>query len=87
VLSFLVEQAGLDAAAAYSTFNMGAGYAVYCRAGEAAAVVAIAGRLGLHAIVAGEVQPGPRRVILEPLGVEFEGDRLELNVDAGSPSG
>ncbi len=29
VLSFLVEQAGMDAQAAYSTFNMGAGFALY----------------------------------------------------------
>ncbi len=36
VLSFLVEQAGMDAQAAYSTFNMGAGFAVYCAPGGAA---------------------------------------------------
>ena len=30
VLSFLVAQAGLDPHAAYSTFNMGSGYALYC---------------------------------------------------------
>ncbi len=34
VLSFLVEHAGMDAQAAYSTFNMGAGFALYCRAGR-----------------------------------------------------
>src|SRR6185437_16736093 len=33
VLAFLAEQAGLDAHAAYSTFNMGAGFAIYCAAG------------------------------------------------------
>src|SRR4051812_14395144 len=39
VLAFLVEQAGLDLAAAYSTFNMGAGYALYCRPGAGPAIV------------------------------------------------
>jgi phosphoribosylformylglycinamidine cyclo-ligase len=34
VLAFLVERAGLAPREAYSTFNMGAGYAVYCAAGS-----------------------------------------------------
>ena len=34
VLAFLVEQAGLDRHAAYSTFNMGSGYAIYCSGGS-----------------------------------------------------
>ena len=42
VLAFLVERAGLDAHAAYSTFNMGAGFAVYCAAGSGEDVVAVA---------------------------------------------
>ena len=81
VLTFMAEQAGLDAAAAYSTFNMGAGFAVYCAAGSGAAVVAAAAELGLAAIVAGEVEEGPRRVLLEPVGVSLGGDRLELSVN------
>jgi phosphoribosylformylglycinamidine cyclo-ligase len=78
VLGFLVEQAGLDAHAAYSTFNMGAGYALYCAAGAGEAVVAIARRLGLGALIAGRVEQGPRQVILEPVGVRFAGEELEL---------
>ncbi len=42
VLSFLVEQAGMDAQAAYSTFNMGSGYALYCAAGAGETIVRIA---------------------------------------------
>ncbi|MGO9489992.1 MAG: AIR synthase-related protein [Solirubrobacteraceae bacterium] len=78
VLGFLVEQAGLDPAAAYSTFNMGSGFAVYCAAGAGQAVAASAGSLGLHALVAGRVEEGPRRVLLDPIGVGFDGERLEL---------
>ncbi len=81
VLSFLVEQAGMDAQAAYSTFNMGSGYAVYCRAGDGEKIVATAARLGLDALLAGRVEEGPRQVVLEPVGVRFAGDRLELSVD------
>lgn len=29
--------------------------------------------------IAGHVEEGPRRVILEPVGVRFEGDELELS--------
>jgi phosphoribosylformylglycinamidine cyclo-ligase len=79
VLGFLVEHAGLDAQAAYSTFNMGSGYALYCAAGEGAQIVSMAARLGLDALVAGRVEDGEREVVLEPLGVRFAGERLELS--------
>ncbi len=79
VLSFLVEHAGMDAQAAYSTFNMGAGYALYCRAGAGERIVATAASLGLHAILAGRVEEGPRQVVLEPVDVRFAGERLELS--------
>jgi phosphoribosylformylglycinamidine cyclo-ligase len=78
VLSFLVEQARLDAHAAYSTFNMGSGYALYCAPGAGDRVVAIAERLGLSALVAGRVEEGPRQVILEPVHVHFAGEELDL---------
>jgi phosphoribosylaminoimidazole (AIR) synthetase len=78
VLAFLVDQAGLSPDAAYSTFNMGCGFAVYCAAGSGSSVVEQAARLGLSADVAGTVTDGPRRVVLAPLGVTFEGDELDL---------
>jgi phosphoribosylformylglycinamidine cyclo-ligase len=79
VLSFLVREAALDPQAAYSTFNMGSGYALYCPHGEGERVVAAASVLGLGAIVAGRVEEGPRQVILEPVGVRFDGSQLELS--------
>jgi phosphoribosylformylglycinamidine cyclo-ligase len=79
VLSFLVEQARMDAQAAYSTFNMGAGFALYCSPGAGAGIVATAERLGLGALLAGRVEEGPREVVLEPVGVCFAGERLELS--------
>ena len=83
VLAFLADKAGLDAHAAYSTFNMGSGYAVYCAGGSGEEVVAIARRLGLQALVAGSVEDGPRRVIVEPIGVLYDGSELEF---AASPA-
>jgi phosphoribosylformylglycinamidine cyclo-ligase len=79
VLSFIVEAAGLDAHAAYSTFNMGAGYALYCAPGAGGAVVRLAERLGFDALLAGRVEDGPRQVVLEPVGVRFSGEELELS--------
>ncbi len=78
VLDFLVAEAGLDPHAAYSTFNMGAGFALYCTSGEGPAVVSAANRLGLRALRAGRVEDGPREVILEPVEVRFAGQELEL---------
>jgi phosphoribosylformylglycinamidine cyclo-ligase len=81
VLAFLAERAGLDAAAAYSTFNMGSGLAIYCRAGAGEGVVAAAARLGLSALLAGRVEAGPRQVVLEPLGVRYESSQLDLSLN------
>ena len=78
VLGFLAAEAGLETAEAYSTFNMGAGYAVYCASGSGAAVVELATRLGLDALLAGGVEDGPRQVLLEPLGIRLGGERLDL---------
>jgi phosphoribosylformylglycinamidine cyclo-ligase len=81
-LALLVRESKLDARAAYSTFNMGCGYAVYCRAGSAGEVVQAAREAGLQAILAGGVEEGPRRVIVEPLGVTYESGELNFSGSA-----
>jgi phosphoribosylformylglycinamidine cyclo-ligase len=78
VLAFLVEHAGMSASAAYSTFNMGCGYAVYCARGSGEAVAQTATGLGLMAYVAGTVEEGPRRVVLDQIGVVFESADMDL---------
>jgi phosphoribosylformylglycinamidine cyclo-ligase len=55
---------------------MGAGYAVYVPEEEAEEVVSVAARCGLEAFVAGQVVTGPRQVVIEPLGIVFEGETL-----------
>jgi phosphoribosylformylglycinamidine cyclo-ligase len=86
VLAFLVEQAGLDRHAAYSTFNMGSGYAIYCSKGAGTKVVEMAQRLGFQAVLAGSVEAGAREVIVEPIGVRYVGDELDLSAAAHPPS-
>jgi phosphoribosylformylglycinamidine cyclo-ligase len=85
VLAFIAEQAALDPAAAYSTLNMGCGFAVYCARGSAERVVAVARREGFDALLAGAVEEGPREVVIEPLDVRLGGERLELAPQGGSP--
>lgn len=78
VLEFMVGHASLTPEAAYSTFNMGVGYAVYCGSGAGDAVVEHARAAGLAASVAGVVEDGPRSVILEPVGVTYRDDDMDL---------
>jgi phosphoribosylformylglycinamidine cyclo-ligase len=83
VLAFLAERAGMDAHAAYSTFNMGSGYAVYTAMGTGQQVVEIARALGHEALVAGQVEEGPRQVIVEPVDVVYASGELDLAPQPG----
>jgi phosphoribosylformylglycinamidine cyclo-ligase len=78
VLAFLSAGCRLEPREAYGTLNMGVGYALFCATGSGTRVVELARSLGLAALVGGTVQNGPRRVVLEPVGVEFAGKELEL---------
>jgi phosphoribosylformylglycinamidine cyclo-ligase len=78
VLAFLTSQAGLSDREAYGTLNMGVGFACYVARGAGAPLVAVASRCGYEAVVAGSVERGPRRVVLEPVGVEYTSEELEL---------
>jgi phosphoribosylformylglycinamidine cyclo-ligase len=78
VLAFMAERAGHDAAEAYGTLNMGAGFALFVPGSEAARAVEVARGCGVMAWAAGRVEPGPKRLVLEPNGVVFEGESLQL---------
>jgi phosphoribosylformylglycinamidine cyclo-ligase len=79
VLQFLVERTGMNPHEAYGTFNMGAGFAVFCAAGSGQDVVDAASEAGMTGIVAGSVATGARRVIIEPLAITYETDELQLS--------
>lgn len=78
VLTFVAEQMNLSDAEAYGTFNMGVGFAVYTPAGTGDDVVATAESLGYAAARAGVVEDGPKRVIIDPIGVTYAEDELQL---------
>jgi phosphoribosylformylglycinamidine cyclo-ligase len=78
VLRFIQQQAGHDAAEAYGTLNMGAGFALFVAAGDAARTVDVAQAQGVPAWVAGTVEIGPRQLFIEPLDVHFGDGALQL---------
>jgi phosphoribosylformylglycinamidine cyclo-ligase len=78
VLRHIQRHAGLDDEQAYGTFNMGAGFALFVAADAATRAVDAARQAGVQAWVAGQVEQGPKRVVIEPLGLCFEGDSLAL---------
>ena len=78
VLKFIQQHAGHDDREAYGTLNMGAGFALFVDAAHAERTVAVARDQGVAAIVAGRVEAGPKRLIVEPLGFEFGDDALQL---------
>jgi phosphoribosylformylglycinamidine cyclo-ligase len=80
VLSFIQREAGLDARAAYGTFNMGAGFAFFVAAKDAERAAAVARKAGAEAWVAGRVVAGPRRLVVEPLDIEYGGTELGVRL-------
>ena len=78
VLRFIQQHAQQDDREAYSTLNMGAGFALFVAADEAERTVAVARAQGVDAIVAGRIEAGPKRLLIEPLGIEFGDDALQL---------
>lgn len=78
VLDFMQRECQLDDHEAYGTLNMGAGFALYLAASDAARAVEIANGLGVQAMIAGHVEEGPKRVVIDPLNVTFGGDELQL---------
>jgi phosphoribosylformylglycinamidine cyclo-ligase len=78
VLRFIQEQARQDDREAYSTLNMGAGFALFVAAGDAQRTVEIARSLGIAATLAGSVEAGDKQVLIEPLGIRFSDEDLQL---------
>lgn len=78
VLKFIQQHAKQDDREAYSTLNMGAGFALFVGADEAKRTVEIARAQGVDALVAGAVEAGPKQLIIEPLSITFGNEDLQL---------
>lgn len=78
VLKFIQQHAKQDDREAYSTLNMGAGFALFVKAADAERTVEVAQQQGIAAIVAGRVEAGDKQLLIEPLGIRFSDDDLQL---------
>jgi phosphoribosylformylglycinamidine cyclo-ligase len=78
VLRFMQQQAQLDDREAYGTLNMGAGFALFVAATDAERCVEVARAQGVDALVAGRVEAGPKRLLVEPLGLQWGEADLHL---------
>jgi len=80
IFRFLMEAGPVAPREAYATFNMGIGFAVYVAPGAAAAVLDAARSTGYDAWTAGRVRSdgGRKAVSIPSLGLEFEGDTLQV---------
>lgn len=78
VLAFIQRHAQLTDHEAYGTLNMGAGFALFVPASQAEHCVAVARAAGVQAWTAGQVEAGPKELVVEPLGLRYGGDELQL---------
>ena len=78
VLKFIQQQAHQDDREAYSTLNMGAGFAIFVESADAQRTVEVAAQCGIAALVAGKVEAGPKRLLIEPLEITFGNEDLQL---------
>ena len=78
VLRFIQQQAAIDDREAYGNLNMGAGFALFVAAEDAQRTVALADSLGVPARVAGSVEAGDKRVVIETLALVFSADELHV---------
>jgi phosphoribosylformylglycinamidine cyclo-ligase len=78
VLSFIQQQAQQDDHEAYGTLNMGAGFALFVPADQAQRTVDVALAQGVPATLAGTVEAGDKELLVEPLGLRYAADDLQL---------
>ena len=73
---FIKDKAGIDDTEMYGNFNMGAGFAIFVPQKDVMTVLGSAKKVGLKAWEAGQVEKGPKKVVIEPKNIVFEGDSL-----------
>jgi phosphoribosylformylglycinamidine cyclo-ligase len=78
VLRWLQELAGMDAQEAYGTFNMGAGFVFFVAPSDVVRAQTAARAEGGELEHIGSVEAGPRRVVIRPIGVTFDGGSLQI---------
>src|SRR3989344_2755891 len=77
-IQLIQETANLTDTDMFETFNNGAGFAFYVSSAQAALVQEIAKKRNFMTWDAGIVEEGPKQVIIEPKGIIFSEDTLQI---------
>ena len=78
VFLFIQKQANISDFEMYQTFNMGMDYAIFLPDKDAKKAQKIVTDNGFKSILAGVVEKGPRRVVIKPKDLIYEGETLDL---------
>ncbi len=78
IFDFLQEHGPVDDREAFGNLNMGAGFALYVEKGDAETVLDVARKLHLGALVAGHIENGEKKVVIEPKNLEYSGETLAV---------
>lgn len=78
VLAFMQREGRMEPRESYGSLNMGAGFALFVAPADVPATIAAARSAAVDAWHCGVVEEGPRRVVIEPLGIEYAADELAL---------
>lgn len=78
IFNFIAQISKNDEAEMYSDYNMGAGYCVFLPLNDVKVAQKIAKKHGLKSWLAGKVEEGPKRVVIEPKNIIFEAESLNI---------
>jgi len=78
VLQFIVDAGSIELREAYGSLNMGAGFALFVPEAAASDVIQTSEKHGVPALHAGFVEEGPKQVLIDPLGICYAGESLNL---------
>lgn len=78
IFNFIQEHSGNSDEEMYTTFNMGAGFAIFLPADQVEKAQSIAKKNNLKSWNAGVVQEGEKQIIIKPKNIKFSGETLNL---------
>lgn len=78
ILTFIQEQIKMTDQEAYGTFNMGAGFAVFVAEKDVEMIMMLARKHMIRAYKAGVIEKGPKQVIIEPKGITYAENSLQV---------
>ncbi len=78
LFQFIKVKSGLPDSEMYATFNMGAGFALFVPAEHAEQIISRAQKHQIKAWIGGRVENGEKQVIIEPLGITYTSEDLDI---------